>query len=225
MILALAEMAGAGTITGTVRAVGKPGTAGDPNCGDAYKQSRALKFVEVKNYEDEHEFVVFIVGPVGGQPVRSNQPVQAVTTRKVSQRGASFSPHILPVLVGTTVEWPNFDDIFHNVFSMSESKPFDLDLYKGNPPEKRVRFDKPGRVDVFCSIHSQMSCVVLVLENPYFALTDAKGRYTIPQVPPGTYKLKAWYERLPAQELEIVVPESGETRADFTLGVKNLPKY
>ena len=225
MILALAEMAGAGTITGTVRAVGKPGTAGDPNCGDAYKQSRALKFVEVKNYEDEHEFVVFIVGPVGGQPVRSNQPVQAVTTRKVSQRGASFSPHILPVLVGTTVEWPNFDDIFHNVFSMSESKPFDLDLYKGNPPEKRVRFDKPGRVDVFCSIHSQMSCVVLVLENPYFALTDAKGRYTIPQVPPGTYKLKAWYERLPAQELEIVVPESGETMADFTLGVKNLPKY
>ena len=225
MILALAEMAGAGTITGTVRAVGKPGTAGDPNCGDAYKQSRALKFVEVKNYEEEHEFVVFIVGPVGGQPVRSNQPVQAVTTRKVSQRGASFSPHILPVLVGTTVEWPNFDDIFHNVFSMSESKPFDLDLYKGNPPEKRVRFDKPGRVDVFCSIHSQMSCVVLVLENPYFALTDAKGRYTISQVPPGTYKLKAWYERLPAQELEIVVPESGETRADFTLGVKNLPKY
>lgn len=225
MILALAEMAGAGTITGTVRAVGKPGTAGDPNCGDAYKQSRALKFVEVKNYEEEHEFVVFIVGPVGGQPVRSNQPVQAVTTRKVSQRGASFSPHILPVLVGTTVEWPNFDDIFHNVFSMSESKPFDLDLYKGNPPEKRVRFDKPGRVDVFCSIHSQMSCVVLVLENPYFALTDAKGRYTIPQVPPGTYKLKAWYERLPAQELEIVVPESGEARADFTLGVKNLPKY
>lgn len=225
MILALAEMAGAGTITGTVRAVGKPGTAGDPNCGDAYKQSRALKFVEVKNYEEEHEFVVFIVGPVGGQPVRSNQPVQAVTTRKVSQRGASFSPHILPVLVGTTVEWPNFDDIFHNVFSMSESKPFDLDLYKGNPPEKRVRFDKPGRVDVFCSIHSQMSCVVLVLENPYFASTDAKGRYTIPQVPAGTYKLKAWYERLPAQELEIVVPESGETRADFTLGVKNLPKY
>ena len=225
MILARAEMAGAGTITGTVRAVGKPGTAGDPNCGDAYKQSRALKFVEVKNYEEEHEFVVFIVGPVGGQPVRSNQPVQAVTTRKVSQRGASFSPHILPVLVGTTVEWPNFDDIFHNVFSMSESKPFDLDLYKGNPPEKRVRFDKPGRVDVFCSIHSQMSCVVLVLENPYFALTDAKGRYTIPQVPPGTYKLKAWYERLPAQELEIVVPESGEVRAEFTLGVKNLPKY
>ena len=108
MILALAEMAGASTITGTVRAVGKPGTAGDPNCGDAYKQSRALKFVEVKNYEEEHEFVVFIVGPVGGQPVRSNQPVQAVTTRKVSQRGASFSPHVLPVLVGTTVEWPNF---------------------------------------------------------------------------------------------------------------------
>ncbi|MBI3876643.1 MAG: carboxypeptidase regulatory-like domain-containing protein [Verrucomicrobia bacterium] len=135
-----------------------------------------------------------------------------------------FSPHILPVLAGTTVEWPNYDEILHNVFSMSETKPFDLDLYRGNPPEKRVVFDKPGRVDVFCSIHSAMSCVVLVLENPFFASTDAKGRYLIPNVPPGTYKLKAWYERLPAEVKEITVPESGEVKMDFVLTVKGLPK-
>lgn len=225
LALAVTISVQAGTITGTVRATGKPGSPNDPNCGDAYKSSRALKFVEVKNYEDEREFVVFIVGPVGATNAVPTKPVQVVTNRKVAQRGAVFSPRVLPVVVGTTVEWPNYDDIFHNVFSMSETMPFDLDLYKGNPPEKRVKFDKPGRVDVFCSIHSQMSCVVLVLENPFFASTDAKGRYTIPNVPAGNYKLKAWYERLPAQELEVIVPETGEVKVDFTLGVKNLPKY
>jgi len=108
---------------------------------------------------------------------------------------------------------------------MSETKPFDLDLYKGNPPEKKVTFDKPGRVDVFCSIHEKMNCVVLVLENSYFAVTDSRGRFVITNVPPGTYKLKAWHERLPARTETIVVPESGEVKQDFVLGIQGLPRY
>src|SRR5258708_40355179 len=88
-----------------------------------------------------------------------------------------------------------------------------------------VTFDKPGRVDVFCSIHSSMSCVVLVLENPYFATTNDKGVYSITNVPAGVYKLKAWHERLPAQVREITVPESGGGNADFTLRVPRLPKH
>jgi hypothetical protein len=128
-------------------------------------------------------------------------------------------------MVGTTVEWPNNDRIYHNVFSMSDAKQFDLGLYKGNPPDKRVTFDKPGRVDVFCSIHTSMNCIVLVLENPYFAATDGNGNYTIPNVPPGRYKLKAWHERLPAAEREIIVPTNGEVKVDFVLGIKNLPQY
>lgn len=223
LLLAMGIPAGAGTITGMVRAERKTGAAGDAACGDAYKQSRALKFVEVKNYEEEHEFVVSIVGPVGTNFPAPTAPVQVVTTKKVAQRGAAFSPHIMPVLVGTTVEWPNYDDILHNVFSMSEAKPFDLDLYKA-PVIKNVTFDQPGRVDVYCSIHPAMSCVVLVMENPFFASTDGKGRYSIPNVPAGTYKLKAWYERLPAEIKEITVPESGEVKIDFVLTVKNLPK-
>jgi hypothetical protein len=131
----------------------------------------------------------------------------------------------LPIMVGTTVEWPNKDTIYHNVFSMSDAKQFDLGLYKGNPTNKFIVFDKPGRVDVFCSIHENMHCIILVLENPYFASTDENGNYKISGVPLGTYKLKAWQERLPADEKEITVPTNGEVKVDFTLGIKNLPQY
>ncbi|MDB6019588.1 MAG: hypothetical protein JWR19_4077 [Pedosphaera sp.] len=214
--------AGAGTITGTVRAEGKAGAALDAECG-AY-DSRAFKFAEKVNYQEMRDFVIYIEGTVGtNTPVAPAKPVQVVT-RKVMQKKAMFQPHVLPVVVGTTVEWPNNDDIYHNVFSYSEAKPFDLDLYKA-PEVKLVTFDKPGRVDVFCSIHATMSCVVLVLENPYFAMADDKGTYAISNVPPGTYKLKAWHERLPSQIKEIVVPETGGVKVDFTLGITQLPKY
>jgi len=147
-----------------------------------------------------------------------------VTTTKVAQQEARFTPHVLPVMVGTTVEWPNKDDIYHNVFSYSDAKQFDLGLYKGSPDDKRVTFDKAGKVDVYCSIHTDMHCIVLVLDNPYFATTDADGNYSIPNVPPGTYKLKAWHDRLPPDTREITVPTNGVVKADFTLTIKNLPE-
>src|SRR6202007_1386241 len=98
------------------------------------------------------------------------------------------------------------------VFSMSEAAQFDLGLYKGSPPEKRVIFDKPGRVDVYCSIHANMHCIILVLKNPYFASTDENGNYKIPGVPPGVYKLNAWHDRLPEAGKEITVPTNGEVK-------------
>jgi plastocyanin len=217
----LSIQANAGTITGVVHAQGKAGLDADALCGKY--DSRQFKFVERVNYSDIHEFVVYLEGTIGtNQPTAPPEPKQVVT-RKVLQKGANFSPHVLPVLVGTTVEWPNEDEILHNVFSFSEIRPFDLGLYK-NPQIKRVTFDRPGRVDVFCSIHARMSCIVLVRENPYFASTNERGVYHISDVPPGTYKLRAWHERLPSQVKEITVPESGELRVDFTLGITDLPK-
>ena len=107
---------------------------------------------------------------------------------------------------------------------MSESNPFYLGLYK-DPETKKVEFKNPGRVDVFCSIHSKMSCVLLVLENPFFAATDSSGRYKIENVPAGVYKLKGWHERLPAVTREITVPAQGEVQVDLVLGIKGLPQY
>jgi plastocyanin len=212
----------AGTIVGQVRAEGKTGVDGMPTDG-AYA-SRKYKFVEKMDYPAMRDFVVYVEGSFGTNAAPPTNTVE-VSTMKVAQKSAIFSPHVLPVMVGTTVEWPNFDDIYHNVFSMSDAKQFDLGLYKGNPPDKRVTFDKPGRVDVFCSIHTSMNCIVLVLENPYFASTDEKGDYMIRDVPPGKYELKAWHERLPAAEREITVPTNGEVHVDFVLGIKNLPQY
>jgi plastocyanin len=222
--LAVTPAVSAGTIVGRVHAEGKQG-ADDPNCATGNYDSRAYKFAAKVDYATMHDFVVYLEGPVAAsKSALTNLTAQVVTKREVTQHKAMFYPHVLPVMVGTTVEWPNNDDIYHNVFSYSEACPFDLGLYKNTDKPKPVTFSTVGRVDVFCSIHSSMNCVVLVLENPYFTTSNEKGQYSIPNVPAGTYKLKAWHERLPAQRQEIIVPESGEVKVDFTLGISGLPK-
>lgn len=222
LIVAVMPQTRAGTIVGSVRAEGRADVPDDAASGDY--GSRKYKFAEKVNYSELRDFVVYIDGPVGTNTVAAPAKPVVVNTTRVTQQGAVFSPHVLPIVVGTTVQWPNNDEIYHNVFSVSDTTNFDLGLYKGNPQEKRVTFNKPGRGDVFCSIHANMHCIVLVLENPYFASVDNHNHYTITDVPAGTYKLKAWHERLPPQTREITVPEKGEIKVDFVLGINNLPK-
>lgn len=204
----------AGTITGMVAARGADDAA--TASGGAYA-SRRYKFLEKIDYTAMRDFVVHI-DRVSAPASADQSPVARVT-----QRDGMFEPRILPVVAGTIVEWPNADDIFHNVFSMSDICSFDLGLYKRGDDAKRVHFPLPGRVDVFCSIHTRMSCIVLVLPNPWFAVSDHRNRYVIPHVPAGTYRLRAWHERLPAQIKEVVVPENGEVSIDFILGLGSLP--
>jgi len=224
LLAAFSCAARAGSIVGTVNAEGKAGADAGAGAGDGAYANRKYKFVPKVDYAAMRDFVVYIEGPLGTNHLSATNVIQ-VTTKKVAQHGAMFSPHVLPVMVGTTVEWPNDDDIYHNVFSMSDAKPFDLGLYRGNPADKHVTFTRPGRVDVFCSIHENMHCIVLVLENPYFAATDENGHYHIADLPPGNYRLKAWHERLPADEKQVTVPATGEVKMDFTLGIRNLPQY
>ena len=221
LLLFLGARVQSGTITGIVRAEGKPAAEGGAAAGKY--DSRKFKFVERVNYAEMRDFVVYIDQPES-KATPPAAPVQVVTTKKITQQGAVFSPRLLPVVVGTTVEWPNNDEIFHNVFSISDAKQFDLGLYK-HPEVKRVTFDKPGRVDVFCSIHAAMNCIILVLETPHFSATDDKGRYAIANLPAGPYKLKAWHERLPSQTREVIVPETGDVKIDFTLTITALPQY
>lgn len=208
----------AGTISGTVKAQGSQPANGGGGSG-AYA-SRKYKFVERLDYDQLPDFVVYIDQVIPGASFAP--PKEPAVVR---QKDAMFVPHVLPVIVGTAVEWPNTDDIYHNVFCMAETKPFDLGLYNSETPPKRIVFDKPGQADVFCSIHTKMHCIVLVLTNPYFALVDDKGRFTLPNVPAGTYQVRAWHERVPGQTQTVTVPADGDVTVDFTLGMAALPKY
>lgn len=111
----------------------------------------------------------------------------------MDQRNETFVPRLLAVETGTTVDFPNSDAIFHNVFSLSRARRFDLGRYAAGR-SKAVRFDRPGVVRVFCDIHSHMSAFIVVFNHPFFRVTDAEGRFRIENVPPGTYTLVGWYE-------------------------------
>ena len=146
---------------------------------------------------------------------------------EMTQVDERFVPHVLPVPRGTTVDFPNGDDVFHNVFSLSSAKTFDLGRFpKGTA--KSVTFDEAGVVQVFCHIHSDMSAVVLVLDNAYFAVPSTSGRYSIENVPPGEYTVVGWHERIkPVQRTVRVI--TGETaRLDFNIplpaGGETLPR-
>ncbi len=207
----------AGTITGIVRAQGADTEAGDASGAGGY-QSRRYKFAEKVDYDRLSDFVIYIDEPLASPAPASH--TAAVTT----QRNALFEPHVLPIAVGTSVKWPNEDEIYHNVFSMSDAKQFDLGLYHQEKVPV-LTFDKVGRVDVFCSIHSQMHCIILVLPNSFFAKVEANQRFVIKNIPAGTYKLRAWHERLPGLTKEVTVPAEGEVQIDLTLGLTTLPKY
>ena len=134
----------------------------------------------------------------------------------MDQRNETFVPHVLAITVGTTVDFPNSDKFYHNVFSLSKSKPFDLGRY-ATGSSRPVRFDRPGIVRVFCDIHSHMNAFILVFSHPFFALTDADGRYRIDNVPAGTYGVIAWNEGTSSDSKPVSVPDGGMAELDFTL--------
>ncbi|MCL4847711.1 MAG: carboxypeptidase regulatory-like domain-containing protein [Acidobacteria bacterium] len=135
---------------------------------------------------------------------------------RIDQRDETFVPHVLAITVGTTVDFPNNDVTYHNVFSLSRAKPFDLGRYAAGR-SKSVTFDRPGIVRVFCDIHSHMSAFILVFNHRYFAVTDERGRYRIEDVPPGTYVVRVWNQAAEAEPRSVTVPSGGEVRADFVV--------
>jgi plastocyanin len=138
--------------------------------------------------------------------------------RRMDQKNETFVPHVLPITAGTTVDFPNSDHTYHNVFSLSKTKSFDLGRYAVGR-SKAIRFDRPGIVRVFCDIHSHMSAFILVFAHRYFAMTDEEGLYRIESVPPGTYTVMTWNESAPLDSARVVIPEAGgEVEHNVALG-------
>jgi len=135
----------------------------------------------------------------------------------LDQRNETFVPYVLALTVGSTVDFPNSDPFYHNVFSISKPRRFDLGRYpKGQ--SRSVRFDQPGVVRVFCEIHSHMNAFILVFAHRYFATTDAEGRYRIESVPPGTYTLAVWTDGSVRARREVRVVAPGDVaEQDFTV--------
>jgi len=167
---------------------------------------------------DLSDVVVYIDGPKA-------KAKAAAPATKVVMKGKAFSPRVAVVPVGGTVEFPNEDPIFHNVFSVSGDNRFDLQLYK-RPKTGSQTFQHPGLVRVYCNIHPQMSAVVLVRDNPFFTKAGADGTYVLDGIPAGKYVVKAWHERGGETEAEVSVAAEGRASADLHLDAstyKQLP--
>lgn len=137
---------------------------------------------------------------------------------KMDQKNLVFIPRVLPILAGTTVNFLNSDDVLHNVFTPDKcAEKFNL----GTWPKGQIRsytFKEPGCVAVMlCNVHPEMEAYVLVLENPYYAVSAKDGSYTIKNVPAGKYMLKSWHEKLKSEPQEVTVAESGEVDVNFEL--------
>jgi len=136
----------------------------------------------------------------------------------MDQKELAFVPQVLPVVEGTTVDFQNSDDVLHNVFTPDKcADRFNL----GSWPKGEVRsytFDKAGCVPVvLCNVHPEMEAFIVVLQNPYYAVADKDGRFTIDKVPPGTYTLNVWNERLRAESQEVTVTGGNSVEVTFTL--------
>ena len=205
----------AGELRGTIRIVSDAATMQsstlDPYAGTLNSAGAA------GNARDERarattprDVVVYLEGPNARIIPRPNagRPM-------LKQINQSFEPHVLGVPVGTTVDFPNGDLVYHNVFSYSKTKKFDLGYY-GKGKSKTVTFDKPGVVQVFCDIHSTMSAYVLVVDSPFVTQPDDAGGYSFPDLPPGNYTLKVWHPDLGDRSMAVTVGD-GVTDLDVNL--------
>ena len=152
--------------------------------------------------------VVYLDGPFP-------QPA-SLPTKQVTQKNLTFIPALLPVRVGTKVEFPSLDDTYHNIFSYSPAKRFDLGRYR--PDERPVPsevFDKPGLVILRCDIHEHMRGLILVLDTPYFVVTDPSGHFRLSGLPAGHYTLKAWVDSRTTREKPVDLKNGQTLDVDF----------
>ena len=151
--------------------------------------------LSVRKHQDYSGVVVWLE-PLSGLPVLRTKPTHV----EMIQKDKTFSPHVLPIMIGTTVDFPNYDPIFHNAFSNYNGQIFDIGLY---PPgtSKSIVFRREGVVRVFCNIHPTMTAVIVVLQSPYFCVSNKNGDLQMIGVPAGSYRMHVFHERATEQML------------------------
>jgi len=197
----------AGAIRGRVDVRGAPG-------GDVRPDPGAIGMGGARDPQDRRRSVVYLAEA----PQAAFESADERHAR-MEQKNERFVPRVLAITAGTWVDFPNLDKTYHNVFSLSKTREFNLGRYAAGH-SKSVRFDRAGVVRVFCDIHSHMSAFILVFSHRFFAVTDDEGRYRIGNVPPGTYTLVVWNETVHGDppSRAIAIPEAGgDVDADFTI--------
>lgn len=165
--------------------------------------------ISARGVWDARDIIVYLEQVEGEFKPDTTKPV-------IDQINRVFVPHVLPILLGTTVTFMNSDSMEHNIFSPSETKPFNIGTW-GYGGERDITFLATGVDALLCNIHHEMSAFVVVLQNPFFFLTGEDGKYTIEGVPPGKYTLKVWHEKLKEESEIIEVQENDTLTVDFRL--------
>jgi plastocyanin len=219
--LALAVLAGrppmaspASAATGTIEGHVHIETASSRRLASAGAYpSRIVTIAAERNAAELANVIVF----VNAKPT-SSAPMRAA----IRQSDEEFVPHVVAVTAGSSVDFPNEDLVFHNVFSLSRAGTFDLGRYPKGHSKTRV-FTKAGLIKVFCHLHSQMSAVIRVFDHPYFTSPDSGGNFSIPDVPAGDYEVVAWHERVGEVTLTTSVGAGRASTLSFSLPLTDQP--
>ena len=195
------QAATAGAIAGRVKLTAR---VRSPLASNAYP-ARTIEKHSAPAIPEIRNVVVYLKSPGFRGALRT-------TKSELRQENETFVPHVLAITRGSTVEFPNGDPFFHNVFSLSSTASFNLGRYPRGQTRAQT-FTKPGLVKVFCDIHSHMSASILVLDHPYSTIPAVDGAYELTNVPPGEYTLVDWHDRVGERSVTVRVEADGRRRS------------
>ena len=157
-----------------------------------------------------------VVWMVGSFPPLDSKSVPIAKAPAMDQRGFQFRPCVMAVQTGTPVSFPNKDPMYHSVFSYSAARKFDLGRYRAGEEPDAVVFDKPGTVSLFCEIHEHMRAQIVVVDTPFFVVTDAKGNFTLPNLPAGSHTFHVWLDPKESFEMTVDLKEGVTAKVDWS---------
>ena len=214
VIAALASAAAGATISGKVKVPASTESSSQPGSGysrGVYSPTHKSSGENAGHTSKKAVNIIIWAEPTGDIKAPFHKPAKKPT---IIQQNNKFVPHVLVVQTGSVVDFPNLDPLYHNVFSYSRAKRFDLGRYEQGK-SKAISFDQPGVIDVFCEIHEDMHAYLLVLDTPWFTSAGTDGSYEL-KVPAGAYRVFAWIPARRSEPVELSLEESSSRTVDFS---------